>query len=118
MKLKGPIERVRGTWEHRLGGMASVTSGPSAEFEVFCFLDSWDETDWPSTELWILRMVSKLSKREHEPGYETLDVLDLIVWGLLLVPTGRAEDEFLRVGVAKLNFDPLPTGRVATITIV
>ncbi|MCJ1251866.1 hypothetical protein MMC30_009104 [Trapelia coarctata] len=115
IKLEGPIERVLGDWE--LGSLPTVTSALKSTahlgMKTTCFLDIPDETDWPSTELWCLQIVSKFNPRTSEEPFPGLNI-----WGVLLIPTGRLEDEYVRVGIARLNSDYPQTSRVVTITIV
>ncbi|PVH68562.1 HET-domain-containing protein [Cadophora sp. DSE1049] len=117
MKLEGPIEQVLGDWEFLDSSLAIVTNGQKSNDgpvkKTSCFFDVPEERDWPTTELWCLRLVSKLSPLTPDEDNPGLDV-----WGLLLIPTGELEDVYVRVGIAKMDFDPSVTSRVTTITIV
>jgi hypothetical protein len=100
---------------------AYITCGPNSEHTATCFLDVPEERDWPSAELWCLRMVSKLVEPdwiEEYPQAENPQALVLRVYGLLLIRTGQIEDEYARVGVVKLDFDSIETSRVREITVV
>lgn len=81
-----------------------------------CFLDVPEERHWPSTEIWLLRMVSKFCEPDWVGDDPDLRVLK--VYALLLIPTRRVEDEYTRVGSAKLDFDAPEMSMVRTVTIV
>ncbi|KAF4635178.1 hypothetical protein G7Y89_g2937 [Cudoniella acicularis] len=116
LTLKGPMERVVGDWhlndKHLY--MAYVTTSTT---NLTCFLDIPGEREWSSTEVWCLRMISKLC----ESDWTGDEALSLRVYCLLLVETGVVEGEFMRVGVAKLDFGETRETReteVRTVTII
>ncbi|TVY92656.1 hypothetical protein LAWI1_G001452 [Lachnellula willkommii] len=118
LKLRSTMERVMGQWDFtdRHASVAKVTSSITPESYTTCFLDIPEERDWASTELWCLRLVSTLS----EPGWIEKDpnVRVMNAYGLLLVATGKADEEYIRVGIAKLDFEAPAATEVKTITLV